>query len=258
MKRCSLCGEEKDHAEFPRNGVDPYGKLRWRSSCFRCEKARRERRRGVNAIYARLWRSANKYRVSVSNKRAYLRRHGTSDIGLPALPPIVRSLPKGADHYKEYQRQNAPHFLVKAREWRAKNKGRVAANIARWELENKDRRTVMRRARRQADPNIVCTENHLRRARKLAAKGAHTRSEISALLKDQDYRCANPYCDADLGEAKRHLDHGQPLVLGGSNDIGNLQWLCASDNLSKHKLSLSAWRQREWLRHAGQLIRSAA
>jgi hypothetical protein len=30
-----------------------------------------------------------------------------------------------------------------------------------------------------------------------------------------------------------HLDHKMPLVKGGTNEIGNLQWLCKPCNLKK-------------------------
>lgn len=39
-----------------------------------------------------------------------------------------------------------------------------------------------------------------------------------------------------------HCDHVEPLVLGGSNDIGNLVTACATCNLSKGPKSLQEWR----------------
>ncbi len=46
-----------------------------------------------------------------------------------------------------------------------------------------------------------------------------------------------------------HLDHRQPLALGGDNHHSNLQWLCADHNLAKAgrkttKPRLPAWKRR--------------
>lgn len=68
------------------------------------------------------------------------------------------------------------------------------------------------------------------RARKRGAVGAYTAEDIERLKTLQRGRCA--VCAVSL-KAGYHVDHFQPLALGGSNDRMNLQLLCPPCNLSK-------------------------
>lgn len=68
------------------------------------------------------------------------------------------------------------------------------------------------------------------RARKRGAGGAYTAEDIKQLKLLQRGRCAA--CTVRL-ENGFHVDHFQPLALGGSNDPTNLQLLCPPCNLSK-------------------------
>jgi 5-methylcytosine-specific restriction endonuclease McrA len=70
-----------------------------------------------------------------------------------------------------------------------------------------------------------------RRAQKKGSGGTHTAADLREILASQKHRCS--YCSADLRKTKKHLDHIMPLALGGSNDRGNLQYLCGTCNLSK-------------------------
>lgn len=73
-----------------------------------------------------------------------------------------------------------------------------------------------------------------RRAAKLNNGGKHTGRQILALFDQQSGSC--PYCKTKLyktGKNKYHSDHIVPLSKGGSNDISNIQLLCAKCNLSK-------------------------
>lgn len=45
MKICSFCGEEKLIEEFPRNGVDKYGRTKYRDDCKTCYNIRRRENR---------------------------------------------------------------------------------------------------------------------------------------------------------------------------------------------------------------------
>lgn len=80
--------------------------------------------------------------------------------------------------------------------------------------------------------------SHRRRCRQIEAAGSFTKSQISAILKAQNFCCS--YCDAT---ENLHLDHAMPLSRGGSNWPWNLQWLCAFHNLSKRDKTDSEYRQ---------------
>jgi len=92
---------------------------------------------------------------------------------------------------------------------------------------------------RSMHPEAVNSSKAKRRANKRASTGSHTRKEIDALLVVQAHCCAN--CEDDLRKVKRHLDHWMPLILGGSNGIENLQWLCATCNTRKSKKDPINW-----------------
>lgn len=70
-----------------------------------------------------------------------------------------------------------------------------------------------------------------RRAKKLNAEGSFTVKEIYHLYNLQKGKCAN--CKSNL-KKKFHRDHINPLVLGGTNDIFNIQLLCRHCNSVKH------------------------
>jgi 5-methylcytosine-specific restriction endonuclease McrA len=75
----------------------------------------------------------------------------------------------------------------------------------------------------------------------LASCGRFKADQIRQLLIDQEYRCANPFCRADLMEIAPHIDHKIPLTRGGTNDIANLQWLCAPCNVRKWTYKMDEW-----------------
>ncbi len=99
--------------------------------------------------------------------------------------------------------------------YRAANRHLARANTAAWSAANPLRRQATRAAYR---------------ARKRGAEGSYKAEDISRLLTLQRGRCA--VCAASL-KAGYHIDHVQPLALGGSNDRTNLQLLCPPCNLSK-------------------------
>lgn len=78
----------------------------------------------------------------------------------------------------------------------------------------------------------------LRRARRRGAGGAFTAAEVDALLKNQRGCCA--WCGASLAGGF-HRDHRVSLAAGGSNEISNIDLLCAPCNLRKGAKDPLAW-----------------
>jgi hypothetical protein len=70
------------------------------------------------------------------------------------------------------------------------------------------------------------------------------------LLDARDWQCIA--CGADLCVVSWHIDHIIPKSRGGSNDVHNLQVLCATCNLVKGALTMKEWRP--WLYVNGNLI----
>lgn len=104
----------------------------------------------------------------------------------------------------------------KDKEWREANKEKLKQYFAQWAEDNREKKY---------------SYIHKRRALKKESSGTHTAAEAAAILVAQNYQCA--YCDADLRQVTRHLDHIMPLSKGGSNDKSNIQWTCAYHNIQK-------------------------
>jgi hypothetical protein len=100
----------------------------------------------------------------------------------------------------------------------------------RYHERNPGKRTAIQRNWRTAHKDVVRAHSANRRARKRAAAGKFTASDIKNLRRLQRDRCAA--CRVKLGK-KLHVDHIQSLISGGSNHPKNLQLLCGPCNSSK-------------------------
>lgn len=87
---------------------------------------------------------------------------------------------------------------------------------------------------------------HRNRAKRRAAAGSHTKSEIAALLLKQRRRCA--VCQTPL-DASYEVDHIIPMARCGSNSIENIQILCRPCN--RHK---QARHPMEFMQSRGFLL----
>jgi hypothetical protein len=237
--RCTKCGVAKKVSQFDSNGYDAYGKPRRRSACKRCEKKRRrEIYAKYGAKYARHWRAKNRLRIKQLNRNAYLRSRG---VNVPYIGHRIGPMPgrKGVAHYRAYRRRNAKRIYRKQREWLERNYERELRKARAWRKRNRARINLSRRKRRT--PEMVRVENHLRRGARLQGCGKFKAEQINQLLVDQHYLCANPFCRINLRTVKRHIDHDLSLARGGTNDIDNLQWLCAPCNRKKHLKTMKEW-----------------
>lgn len=127
-------------------------------------------------------------------------------------------------NYRAAWVKNNPESIRKTkRKWYLKDpKKRVQAAL-NWALKHPEhRRTSVRN----------------RTARRKAASGSHTADQILKMLRSQNWLCAA--CGISI-KKKRHIDHIMPLLLGGSNDIGNLQGLCPACNCSKNAKDPFVW-----------------
>ena len=86
--------------------------------------------------------------------------------------------------------------------------------------------------------NRRLASGHTRRARQRSAPGSFTAAQIDALYLAQRGRCA---CCGSKLNGVFHRDHRVALANGGTNDIGNIELLCASCNHRKSAKDEIAW-----------------
>lgn len=114
--------------------------------------------------------------------------------------------------------------------WDRENPRYSSDYSARYYIENKERKLESSRIWYKNNREAARAIDHRRRARKLNAKGSHTKEDILFLLKMQKYSCA--YCLSSIKDDYT-VDHINAISKGGSDDKYNLQILCRSCNSSK-------------------------
>jgi len=205
-KRGRSCGETKRCAEFPRrkrakDGVD--------TLCRACKtKSVRE------------WRAANHEAAQEYNRRYY-----------------ADNREEKREYCRQYYVENRVKILERKRQYHVNNQD------ARQEYNRqyyKEKRAVILEGKRHyhaTNPDIGHARSIRRRARKAAAGGTHTPSDIRTQLKRQKSRCY--WCGKKVMDY--HVDHVIPLSRGGSNGPENLVIACPSCNLSKGRKLPHEW-----------------
>lgn len=140
--------------------------------------------------------------------------------------------------------------------WRRANPERLAANGKRYFDANIEKRHESQQRWRDANRAYIKAvyENNkdrwriyqaTRRALIKAAGGTHSTDQIDAMFVRQKGKC--PWCKVSL-KAGYHIDHHMPLARGGTNDISNIQLLCADCNRRKsHKHPIAFAQSRGFL-----------
>lgn len=150
------------------------------------------------------------------------------------------------------------------RQWDADNPERKREANRRWREANPEKQREAERRCNAAKPELKRERDrrwsashpeanranqHRRRANKYNTGGYYTATEWKALVAQYDGHCCYPGCDrTDL-----HADHVVPLIKGGSNNIDNIQPLCAHHNQSKgtktadyrHSPGIIRWIQKK-------------
>ncbi len=134
------------------------------------------------------------------------------------------------DKAATYRQENKDKIAAYTKDRYQANKEKFAESAKKYRQANKGRIAEVKKAWRKSNPQKTLAIGRNRRARKRKASGTHTADDIQALLTLQRKKCAICYVSIARGY---HVDHIKPLVLGGSNDKGNLQLLCPTCNYSK-------------------------
>lgn len=151
-----------------------------------------------------------------------------------------------AERTARWRERNPEHGRLYIKLWRELNPEKAAESHQEWCAKNHDkirehaRRVIAKNPQKNRDrakawvalyPEKHRANNRNRRARIMAADGAHTAAEIELLVVRQKGKCA--YCGIKMGRAFC-ADHIVPLAKGGSNWISNIQLTCRICNSRKH------------------------
>ena len=140
----------------------------------------------------------------------------------------------------KYRAKNAERLSAYSKRRYEADKDAARARMKNWYAKNKA--VAIRRAAEwnKANPEVMRAHVRNRRAKLRGSPGTHTRAQVEKMLQDQRRRCAACKCSISDGY---HVDHIQPVARGGSNDITNIQLLCAPCNQSKGARDPIDWAQ---------------
>lgn len=140
--------------------------------------------------------------------------------------------------------QSDPEFRAKKAAWK---KEKMATDDEYRRRQNALARP-QKRAWKKANPDAVLASGNKRRARIRGVGGTYVPADITNILKQQKYKCAE--CGTSVRKREnRNIDHVLPLALGGTNWPSNLQVLCPSCNFSK-----GAKHPLDFARQKGRLL----
>lgn len=147
-----------------------------------------------------------------------------------------------------YYAKNVDRLRAEARKYGAANKElkRLRDAAKRVDPEWQEKNKLWQVAWRKANIEICRAYTRNRSARRKAAAGTHTASDIRDIMRMQRSKCA--YCKDSL-RGGFHVDHIYPLSKGGRNDRANLQLTCATCNTSKGALD-----PLDFARRVGRLV----
>ena len=230
MKKCTKCKSDKGIAEFSkhpatRDGLNCHCKACVRSTSTVWNAANTDRKKAADAA----WKAANPVRRKATNA---------------AWQAANRARLKATS--AAWEAANADRRKSDKAAWKADNHDRCKATNDAWRAANPSKIKAANAVWRAANPDAGRTYNNNRRARKLEVGGNLSSGLRSKLFTLQQGKC--PCCRKLLGD-DAHLDHIQPLKLGGQNIDSNIQLLRATCNLQK-----SASHPLEFMRSRGFLL----
>jgi 5-methylcytosine-specific restriction endonuclease McrA len=196
QKVCSRCGLAKDQSAYSRNQANSDG------LAYYCKPCQSE--------YYREWRVRNAEKLKSYNKEWYQ----------------VNKEP-----VKQYRRIHRERDLQVRKVWLKANPDKKIEYDRRYARRHPDAMKQYLRAWNKAHPESMLVQKHRRRARKAQNGGKYTRREWLALCAEYDNRCL--CCGRQAPGIRLQVDHVIPISRGGTNDISNIQPLCAECNRVK-------------------------
>lgn len=209
-KKCPTCKETKDISLFYKNkyridGLD--------SECKICKNKRTSN-----------FRENNKDLIKEIDKKSYYKNHDKK---------LLRR--------KKYDEKNKDIIKAKRKKYYEKNKVLISERNKIYHLKNKEKRNLSCRKRYEKDSIEYILRARERKILKTTTSDKTiTVESLKLLIEKQKYRCI--YCEKDLRETEKHLDHIIPISKGGIHSIKNVQWVCKDCNLSKKDEISERWK----------------
>jgi len=149
---------------------------------------------------------------------------------------------------RAYRREHKDEVRIFLKQYRIANAARIKAQLAAKYLANRETHLAKCAANYAANPapakartkawiaanpdRVRITHINRRAKKKMTGAGKLSRDIAAKLLMLQRGKCA--VCSCDLTKAKYHMDHIEPLALGGPHEDSNIQLLCPPCNQAKH------------------------
>lgn len=219
-KRCTKCDEVKPMVRFHRKASELDGFCSW---CKECHTALPSRSTG--------FRQEERRRAAEAKGRMYA----------TAAEVLARGEERRAKREAEEEFRRAPrsHIIEDHPDREKARQYRNALYRARYERQGDTERARVRRYK-HSNPHRVARWGQ-RRWKRIAQQhdGSLTSRQVERLYSEAT---ACPYCGTKMDEGSKHLDHMDPVSLGGVHGLSNAVVCCGSCNLAK-----SARPFRDWL-----------
>lgn len=208
-KRCPKCGETKSIEDFYNNKSRKDGRSAW---CKSCDNASNKRYIANNREHIREYERNDYYK----NHERHLRQHRESN---------ERNKEKIKQARKEYYQQNRDEILARDRQYNQRHKKQISIRNQKYYQLHKEEFIFKARERKR---RIRDTKD-----------GTITKEVLDIMYESQCHKC--DYCNGDLDQLGKHLDHILPLNRGGKHTLNNVHWICPRCNLSKNDKTEEEW-----------------
>lgn len=209
VKRCPKCGETKSIDEFYKNKSRKDGHSAW---CKVCDNANNKRYVQNNREHMREYERYDYYKNHEDHKR---RRREY----------VKNNKEKIKQTQTKYYQKNREQILEHNRLYNEANKDKIdARNKTYYETHKED---------------FIFKARERKKKIKNTKDGTITKETLRNMYELQLHRCA--YCDNNLDELGKHLDHILPLAKGGIHTLSNVHWVCPKCNLSKNDKTEEEW-----------------
>ena len=208
-KRCPKCGETKPIEGFYKNKSRKDGYSAW---CKNCDNINHKKHIQNNREYMREYEKYEYYK----NHEAHKRRS------------------------REYAHKNKDKVKQARTEYYQKNRDQILAQNRLYNQTNKDKIDLRNKAYYESHKeDFIFKARERKKKIKDTKDGTITKEALDMMYESQYHKCN--YCNCDLDQFGKHLDHILPLSRGGRHTLNNVHWICPRCNLSKNDKTEEEW-----------------